>query len=424
MSDVVISVRKLSKQYRIGTKDKQADTFLSAVRNILEAPLRNYRQIRNLTRSTENFETLFWALRDINFEVRQGEVLGIIGHNGAGKSTLLKILSRITDPTEGEIKIRGRVSALLEVGTGFHPELTGRENVYLNGTILGMSKNEIERKFDEIVGFSGIQKYIDTPVKFYSSGMKVRLAFAIAAHLEPELLIIDEVLAVGDAEFQKKCIGRMESVAKQGRTVLFVSHDLLAVQNLCSRALLLKKGNIIADGDPGEVIHKYRQSAVIDKHDGIFLLDDMMKKVKSDIFRTKSLKVKNRNGIGNKITLGDPFGFEISYEKNIDILLVTEVTIVLKNRSFVPVVTFATLFQKASLNLVESQGKFDCTVRNLLLTPGEYFIHVWISVNNKVAEIIENAGVIEIIESDIFETGVMPNQKNHGFLVHKEFQYR
>jgi lipopolysaccharide transport system ATP-binding protein len=257
MSDVVIAVRNLSKQYRLGAKEKQADTFFGSLKNLAAAPFRNYKQIRNLTRSNLDDDSLFWALRDINFEVKRGEVLGIIGHNGAGKSTLLKILSRITDPTSGEIKIKGRVSALLEIGTGFHPELTGRENVYMNGTILGMTKKEIDKKFDEIVDFSGIERHVDTPVKFYSSGMKVRLAFAVAAHLEPELLIIDEVLAVGDAEFQKKCLGKMEDIAKNGRTVLFVSHNLDAVKGLCSRAVLLNKGRLDLNDNVVNVINRY-----------------------------------------------------------------------------------------------------------------------------------------------------------------------
>ncbi|MDR3792611.1 MAG: ABC transporter ATP-binding protein [Terracidiphilus sp.] len=200
----------------------------------------------------------FWALRDINFEVRQGEVLGIIGRNGAGKSTLLKVLSRITEPTNGRVRIGGRVASLLEVGTGFHSELTGRENIFLNGSILGMAKAEIQRKFDEIVDFSGVEKFLDTPVKRYSSGMYVRLAFAVAAHLEPEILIVDEVLAVGDAEFQKKCLGKMESVAaKDGRTVLFVSHNMTAVRKLCSSTLLLNDGKFVARGTPEEIAEKY-----------------------------------------------------------------------------------------------------------------------------------------------------------------------
>lgn len=224
----------------------------------LTSPLRNLRNIRNLSTLKDEDVSTFWAIRDINFEVYQGEVLGIIGNNGAGKSTLLKILSQITEPSEGEVIIRGRVSSLLEVGTGFHPELTGRENVYMNGTILGMTKKEIDQKFDEIVEFSGVQKHIDTPVKFYSSGMKVRLGFAVAAHLEPDILIIDEVLAVGDAEFQKKCLGKMEDVAKQGRTVLFVSHNMLAVKSLCTTGILISQGVIIQSGTAQDIVDFYQ----------------------------------------------------------------------------------------------------------------------------------------------------------------------
>ncbi|WP_421875633.1 ABC transporter ATP-binding protein [Marinoscillum sp.] len=256
MSGTVIKVEGLSKRYRIGLEEK-ADTFAEQLKNSLLYPIRNIKKITQMTRFSEDDESVFWALRDINFEVKRGEVLGIIGHNGAGKSTLLKILSRITEPTSGRIEIQGRVSALLEVGTGFHPELTGRDNVYMNGTILGMRKKEIDAKFDEIVAFSGVEKHIDTPVKFYSSGMRVRLAFSVAAHLEPEILIIDEVLAVGDAEFQKKCLGKMEDVAGQGRTVLFVSHNMAAVESLCTRGIVLENGVIGGLGEVRNVIDSY-----------------------------------------------------------------------------------------------------------------------------------------------------------------------
>jgi lipopolysaccharide transport system ATP-binding protein len=204
--------------------------------------------------------TTIWALRDVSFDVRPGEVIGIVGGNGAGKSTLLKILSRITEPTSGTAEIHGRVGSLLEVGTGFHPELTGRENIYLNGAILGMRRAEIARKFDEIVDFAGVDTFIDTPVKHYSSGMYVRLAFAVAAHMEPEILVVDEVLAVGDAQFQKKCLGKMDDVSRQGRTILFVSHNLDAVQRLCSRGLLLERGRVVADGSITDVVSRYRTS--------------------------------------------------------------------------------------------------------------------------------------------------------------------
>ncbi|WLD12420.1 ABC transporter ATP-binding protein [Planctellipticum variicoloris] len=267
MPKPVITVENLSKAYRIGLKEEIPDTLVSAMSGMMKAPFRKFRDLRKLDtfgHSGADEEDIYWALKDVSFEVQEGEVLGVIGRNGAGKSTLLKILSRITEPTSGRAVIRGRVSSLLEVGTGFHPELSGRENVYLNGTILGMTKREIDRKFDEIVDFSGIDKFLDTPIKRYSSGMKVRLAFAVAAHLEPEILIIDEVLAVGDMEFQKKCLGKMQDVAKGGRTVLFVSHSMAAVRSLCSHAILLTRGSIEHWGDTECAISRYLGSVTTD----------------------------------------------------------------------------------------------------------------------------------------------------------------
>ena len=254
-----IRVENLSKMYRIGAREQRPRTFAQAMCRTAAAPLKYLRAA--LRPPTQ--EEIFWALRDISFEVNQGEVVGIIGRNGAGKSTLLKILSRITEPTSGRATIRGRVGSLLEIGTGFHPELTGRENVFLNGTIMGMHRGEIQRKFDEIVDFSGVEKFIDTPVKFYSSGMYVRLAFAVAAHLDSDILIIDEVLAVGDMDFQKKCLGKMDDVSKkQGRTVLFVSHSMAAVQQLCQGGLLLADGSIeMLDKDVEKVISQYTRQA-------------------------------------------------------------------------------------------------------------------------------------------------------------------
>ena len=242
MGDIAIRVQNLGKQYRIGASKDSRSHYKTLRETIMQAAGDTARWIRkNGAREEEN---TIWALKDVSFEVKQGEVLGIIGRNGAGKSTLLKILSRITEPTEGTIDLYGRVGSLLEVGTGFHPELTGRENIYLNGAILGMKRVEIDKKFDEIVDFAEVEKFIDTPVKHYSSGMYLRLAFAVAAHLEPEILLVDEVLAVGDAEFQKKCLGKMGEVAKEGRTVLFVSHNMPAIQKLCKKTLLLQFGAI------------------------------------------------------------------------------------------------------------------------------------------------------------------------------------
>ena len=246
----IISVQGLSKQYRIG-KSAAYKTVRESLMNVVTSPAR-------LFKKNDGDETI-WALKNVSFEVNEGDVVGIIGRNGAGKSTLLKILSSITEPTEGEVRLRGRVGSLLEVGTGFHPELTGRENIFLNGAILGMRKDEIKRKFDEIVAFAEIDKFLDTPVKRYSSGMYVRLAFAVAAHLEPEILIVDEVLAVGDAKFQKKCLGKMGEVAKEGRTVLFVSHNMGAIYSLCNIGILLDFGLMSRYGSVSDTIHAYNE---------------------------------------------------------------------------------------------------------------------------------------------------------------------
>ena len=282
MSDLAIRVEKLGKLYRIGRREPYS-TLRDVLARSFAAPFRYLRQISNFEFRNANLSNsrlgnsqfaipnpqfairnpqseYIWALKDASFEIKRGEVVGIIGRNGAGKSTLLKILSRITEPTTGRARVRGRVGALLEVGTGFHPELTGRENVYLNGAILGMKKAEIDRKFDEIVAFAEVEKFLDTPVKHYSSGMYTRLAFAVAAHLEPEILLVDEVLAVGDVAFQKKCLGKMGEVAKRGRTVLFVSHQMFAIRTLCERALWLDQGRLVKQGPALEVVQKYEET--------------------------------------------------------------------------------------------------------------------------------------------------------------------
>jgi len=256
MSDIAVRTENLGKLYRIGDHQRGYKTLREAIASAFSVTFHHLNRTPQSSILSPQSDSI-WALKDVSLEVKRGEVLGIIGRNGAGKTTLLKILSRITEPTKGWAEIRGRVGSLLEVGTGFHPELTGRENIYLNGAILGMKKGEIDRKFDEIVAFAEIEKFIDTPVKRYSSGMRVRLAFAVAAHLEPEILVIDEVLAVGDAAFQKKCLGKMGNVAKEGRTVLFVSHSLGTVRSLCGRAVLLEEGQKKLDAPVEEVIGWY-----------------------------------------------------------------------------------------------------------------------------------------------------------------------
>jgi len=253
MGVAAIRICKLGKQYRIGLREPPPSSAAQALRRVLAAPWRRLKALSGRGGEREQF----WALRDVSFDVQPGEIVGIIGRNGAGKSTLLKILSRVTEPTEGVAHLRGRVASLLEVGTGFHPELTGRENIYLNGAILGMRRGEIARRFEQIAAFAEIDPFLDTPVKRYSSGMRVRLGFAIAAHLESEILIVDEVLAVGDAQFQRKCLGKMSAVGQQGRTVLFVSHNLTAVRNLCTRAIWLSEGRLVADGEPAAVAQQY-----------------------------------------------------------------------------------------------------------------------------------------------------------------------
>jgi len=272
MSDIVISAENVSKQYWVGHQSAGSHRY-TALRDVIARNAREFaRKTVDMMRGRQviigDEVEEFWALRNVSFEVKRGEVLGIIGRNGAGKSTLLKILSRITEPTEGRIVLRGRVASLLEVGTGFHPELTGRENIFLNGAILGMTQREIRRKFDEIVEFAEVERFLDTPVKRYSSGMYVRLAFAVAAHLEPEVLIVDEVLAVGDAEFQKKCLGKMSEVAGGGRTVLFVSHNMGAVKSLCSRAIVMAKGRVAASAPVAQAIETYLQTSTSHPSDG------------------------------------------------------------------------------------------------------------------------------------------------------------
>lgn len=269
MSDAIITVENLSKKYLLGhNSHSQGGYRYTALRDVVGREIRNFARKtidgvrgRQVMQGDEVEE--FWALKDVSFEVKQGEVLGIIGRNGAGKSTLLKVLSRITEPTRGRVVLRGRAASLLEVGTGFHPELTGRENIFLNGAILGMTRGEIKRKFDEIVAFAEVEKFLDTPVKRYSSGMYVRLAFAVAAHLEPEILVVDEVLAVGDAEFQEKCLGKMKAVSGEGRTVLFVSHNMAAIRTLCSGGILLSEGQIIFQGSASDTVTAYAARASV-----------------------------------------------------------------------------------------------------------------------------------------------------------------
>lgn len=320
MSDIAVRVEGLSKQYRIGARQKDHGTLRDHLMSGLKSLWRRngHSSLLGSARSVESAEQVvapdtFWALQDVSFEVKRGETVGIIGRNGAGKSTLLKLLSRITEPTSGRIEIDGHVAALLEVGTGFHPELTGRENVYLNGTILGMKRGEITRKFDEIVAFAEVERFIDTPVKRYSSGMHLRLAFAVAAHLNPEILIVDEVLAVGDATFQKRCLGKMEGVAAEGRTVFFVSHNMPAVTRLCQRAILLDGGKLCRDGRSPEVVNAYMHSELGTMSAREW--PDPFKAPRGEVAMLRAVRVRRSDGqCAEAFDIRKPVGLEMEYE--------------------------------------------------------------------------------------------------------------
>lgn len=366
----VIKVENLSKQYRLGqvstgTLMHDINRWFHKVRG-LEDPYAKITGVNN--RDTADDSEYIWALKDINFEVKQGEVLGIIGRNGAGKSTLLKILSKVTSPTIGQINVKGRIASLLEVGTGFHPELTGRENIFLNGAILGMTKTEIRSKFDEIVAFSGVEKYIDTPVKRYSSGMYVRLAFAVAAHLEPEILIVDEVLAVGDAEFQKKCLGKMKDVSKEGRTVLFVSHNLIAVGNLCSRSLLMSNGTLEYTGTTPETIDKYIQK----NHTNINLI---FKRDQKNLVNSATLNMVSVTPNPIELSSEIKISFEILFHTNCVKCFLAFDLIGMQDEI---IFGSGVWIDKDENNL----GRIECVIPNNLLNSGIYYIEVYIHDSN------------------------------------------
>ncbi|HTG01093.1 MAG TPA: ABC transporter ATP-binding protein, partial [Nitrospirota bacterium] len=305
MKDISIRVENLSKKYTIASAKRRSDSLREQVTNSLKSLFRSsaYAQAR---------DDAFWALKDVSFEIRQGEIVGIIGQNGAGKSTLLKILSRITVPTSGKAEIYGRVGSLLEVGTGFHPELTGRENVYLSGAVIGMKKDEIRRHFDSIVDFAEIEKFLEVPVKRYSSGMYVRLAFAVAAHLEPEILLVDEVLSVGDAAFQKKCLAKIGEASKNGRTVLFISHNMVAVNSLCGRVIWIQGGRIVEDGATAQIVTDYLSKSEKGEGRSEEIWDDVRQAPGNALVRLHSVRVRRQNGgLSDPLTMQTPFQVEV-----------------------------------------------------------------------------------------------------------------
>lgn len=409
MSDIAIKVENLGKSYLVGHNAAQSERY-TALRDVIA------HNAKNLARKTRDMLAgrpivqgdeveEFLALKDVSFEIKQGDRVGIIGRNGAGKSTLLKILSRITEPTTGRIQINGRVASLLEVGTGFHPELTGRENIFLNGAILGMSRREIQRKFDEIVDFAEVEKFLDTPVKRYSSGMYVRLAFAVAAHLEPEILIVDEVLAVGDAQFQKKCLGKMDSVASQGRTVLFVSHNMAAIRALCSRSLLLQGGRLNQDGSTEAVSLSYIDT--LRSSVSVAIAD------RSDRSGDGSMKITDlrigllRDPKADFWVCGEDVFVDISYQtmgsptaKNL------ELAITVRKTDDTPFLYCGTKVTQQDVMVVANTGKSRCIIPKLPVEPGRYLLSAEIKHNHNIADHIRGALEVEVHDGDFYGTGV------------------
>lgn len=417
INENAVAVINLGKAYRIGVAEKKEDNLVSAIVKSIIGPIKNFSKIKSLktVNSTSNESDVFWANRNITFNVKQGEVLGIIGKNGAGKSTLLKMLSRITEPTEGRIELQGRVASLLEVGTGFNPDLTGRENIYLNGTILGLTKKEIEERYTSIVEFSGIEKFIETPVKRYSSGMKVRLAFAVAAHLDPEILILDEVLAVGDAEFQRKCLGKMQEVAgKQGRTVLFVSHDMAAVKKLCTRAILLQKGTIVYEGIPEHVVNYYLQNAASIVNDNNNFFDNAKGNKHFELTQFELI-----NEQGNIIQIAES-------GKQLEIKLYYKVhetgpdpVVILRFKNNLEQVLFTCLSRNSydGIMSLKKEGSISCIIPSLPLLPGNYAVDLFCKYGQDVTFELDEALKIEVEKGDFFGTGKLNNDMQNGMIV-------
>jgi lipopolysaccharide transport system ATP-binding protein len=410
---IAIRVKNLGKQYSIGGPQEKYHTLRDAIANSIMAPMKIFHKAPPVEG--------FWALKNISFNVEQGEVLGIIGRNGAGKSTLLKILSRITTPTEGIVDIYGRVGSLLEVGTGFHPELTGRENIYLSGSILGMKRREIDTKLNDIVKFSEIEKFLDTPVKRYSSGMYVRLAFAVAAHLDPEILLVDEVLAVGDAAFQKKCLGKMSQVAKEGRTVLFVSHNMAAIQNLCSTCILLNQGNIEFMGDTSNAIHNY-----LNKNYEILDIDLLNRKDRKGNQILKFIKVILCNKKGEKIikiNSGDDIIFKIfytslkEYEKDPIVISFN-----IRNNYGQVLTNLKSSVSGESIFNIYKKGYFECLWPKFNLRSGRYECNLFCSINGEIADWLQSAFIIDVEDGDFYGTGKMDDRTQGDILTQHHWE--
>ncbi len=394
MPDIAIRVDNLSKLYHLGALHQRPDTLRDALTGLL-------RRGHPSTHPQSAHSDDLWALKDVSFEVKRGEVVGIIGRNGAGKSTLLKILSRITEPTSGRAEIHGRVGSLLEVGTGFHPELTGRENIYLNGAILGMKRVEIERQFDEIVAFAEIERFLDTPVKRYSSGMYVRLAFAVAAHLEPEILLVDEVLAVGDAAFQKKCLGKMGDVAMEGRTVLFVSHNMAAVQTLCKTSVLISSGMITARGATDEVIHAYLAAGI---QTGEAKFNGSTPRQGSGIAQYTSARILDEIGNPiNSVPMGDSLTLELSF-MNSQPVTHPAISARLHTPLGQDIAAWRTQETYGQMPPARTGGLVHLHIRELNLLPGTYYFALGLTDGYQTLDFIEDALSVEVTPKSVYDT--------------------
>lgn len=419
MGNTVIKVENISKQYRLGNVGTGSLAHdLNRTWHRVRGKEDPYLKIGEANdRSVKGSSEYVWALQDINFEVKQGEVLGIIGRNGAGKSTLLKILSRTTTPTTGQIKIKGRVASLLEVGTGFHPELSGRENIFLNGAILGMTRHEIKSKFDEIVDFAGVERYIDTPVKRYSSGMYVRLAFGVAAHLEPEILIVDEVLAVGDAEFQKKALGKMKDVSgKDGRTVLFVSHNMAAIENLCNAGMLLINGKLKTTGSAKQIIAEYLTAHSADKLSGdLHKIGNRSGNGELKFVGIKILDAVSENEISD-IQCGANIRFRLFYEANTGVKNIV-IAMGINDQYDQRICFMSNELICKNIEVNKQSGYIDFLVNKMPLTIGRYNLTLFCSVNGIVSDWLHQAFYFDIISGDFYNTGKNAPEKNGTVLL-------
>jgi len=398
MSNVAISVEGLGKRYRIGAGPSEPyGNIRESLVRAAGAPLRRLRGGASGGGATRDA----WALKDVSFEVKHGEAVGIIGRNGAGKSTLLKVLSRITEPTTGQAVVHGRVGSLLEVGTGFHPELSGRENIYLNGAVMGMSRADIKRRFDEIVDFAGVETYLDTPVKRYSSGMYMRLAFAVAAHLEPEVLVVDEVLAVGDSEFQKKCLGKMSQVARQGRTVLFVSHNMASILSLCQSGILLQQGHVVHDGDVRDIVSAYFDRTT---EPGSFNLANV--RAKSGKFAITNIELLSQGLSTTEILVGKDIEIRIDFDA-----LINEPDLsfefILRDQSGYPLAFCPLgLKYKATYSVAKGRYTFKTRLPNLDLAEGQYFLDLLIAqAGREIYDQYESCIAFSVVASTISTAG-------------------